>query len=43
MLDPVVQLKVVVLQCRGGARGEPAVGARAVEEESRAHRSQQDA
>lgn len=43
MLDPVVQLEVVVLQRRGGARGEPAVGARAVEEQSRANGAQQHA
>ena len=40
MLDPVVQLEVVVLQRCGGARGQPAVGARAVEEQSRTHRTQ---
>ena len=43
MLNPVVQLKVVVLQRRGGAWREPAVGARAVEEQPRADGAQQDA
>lgn len=43
MLDPVVQLKVVVLQRRGGARRQPAVRARAVEEQPSADGSQQDA
>lgn len=43
MLDPVVQLEVVVLQRRRGARGEPAVRARAVEEQSGANRTQKDA
>lgn len=41
MLDPVIQLKVVVLQRRGGARGEPAVGACAVEEQTGANSAQQ--
>lgn len=43
MLDPVIQLKIVVLQRRRGARGESAVRARAVEEQSGANRTQQDA
>lgn len=43
MLDPIVQLKVVVLQRCGGAGGEPAVGACAVEEQPGAHCTQQDA
>lgn len=43
MLNPVVQLEVVVLQRRGGAWREPAVGACAVEEQPRADRTQQDA
>lgn len=43
VLDPVVQLKVVVLQRRGGARRQPAVRARAVEEQPGADGSQQDA
>lgn len=43
VLDAVVQLKVVVLQRRGRARREPAVGAGAVEEQSGADRPQQDA
>lgn len=42
VLDPIVQLKVVVLQRRGGARGEPAVGARAVEEQTGTNCTQQD-
>lgn len=43
MLDPVIKLEVVVLQRCGGARGEPAVGARAVEEQPRANGAEQDA
>lgn len=43
MLDAVVQLKVVVLQRRGRARRESAVGARAIEEQAGADRPQQDA
>lgn len=43
MLYPVVQLKVIVLQRCGGARREPAVGAGAVEKQSGANRTQQDA
>lgn len=43
VLNPVVQLKVVVLQRCGGARGKPAVGARAVEEQSGANGAHQHA
>lgn len=43
MLDPVVQLKVVVLQRGGGARRQPAVRARAVQEQPGANGPQQDA
>lgn len=43
MLDAVVQLKVVVLQRGGGARRQPAVGARAVKQQAGADSTQQDA
>lgn len=42
MLDAVVQLEVVVLQCGGGARREPAVGAGAVEQQPRADGAEED-
>lgn len=43
VLEAVVQFEVVVLQRRGGARRQPAVGAGAVEQEAGAHCPQQDA
>lgn len=43
MLEAVVQFEVVVLQCGGGARRQPTVGARAVEQQAGAHCTQQDA
>lgn len=42
MLDAVVQLEVVVLQCGGAAGGQAVVGAGAVEQETGAHRPQQN-
>lgn len=43
VLESVVEFEVVVFQRGGGARGQAAVGASAVEEQSGAHGSQQDA
>lgn len=43
MLEPVVELEVVVFQGGGGSRGQAAVGARAVEQQPGAHGPQQDA
>lgn len=43
VLETIVQFKVVVLKGGGGARRQAAVRARAVQEESGAHRSHQHA
>lgn len=43
MLDSIIQLKVVVLQGGGAARGQAVVGARAVKQKSGTHGPQQNA
>lgn len=42
VLDAIVELKVVVLQGGGGARGQASVGAGAVQQKTSAHGAQQD-